>query len=145
MCPNCLQIFKVCRAAKGSYVLFRVIPKYTSNWGVLIGRQISPGHKSQRCLWLGPPAVERRGFSFPAEFPHKLVPQPGVGEAAWRRGRGSGDSRGSGLKVSVAHFSCFCAGFCSCGRNDSPERPWAFGRFYWGGGQSGIGGDCGPP
>lgn len=67
MCSNCLQIFKVCHVAKGMYV-FRVIPKYRRGQVVFIGRQISLWHKSKSFLRLEPPAVERRGCSFPPSF-----------------------------------------------------------------------------
>lgn len=74
MCPNCLQIFKVCHVAKGVYV-FRVIPKYRRGQVVFRGRQISLWHKSRSCLWLESPAMETGAVPSPTEFPDKPVPQ----------------------------------------------------------------------
>lgn len=73
MCPNCLQIFKVCHAAKGFYV-FRVIPEYRRGQVVLIGRQVPLRHRSTSGLWLELPAVGRGGCCFFQSFWRSWLP-----------------------------------------------------------------------
>lgn len=153
MCSNCLQIFKVCHVAKGMYV-FRVIPKYRRGQVVFIGRQISLWHKSKSFLRLEPPAVERRGCSFPPSFQISPFPnRAGIYQekSHWVCERPS-EMGCLGISVAVDwralglffFFKCWLHSY-SCGHKDSPKCAWTLGRYlYQGGGQPGNRGGFNP-